>query len=113
MALTQDFDPPPSRAGSGRRTRLVARTRFGPRADCSRPSHAWGAVAERIRERLGAPRLPDPPGGHAPESRKKPAAGWNGCSANARRWGRSTYARSMEAEDVERQIGTIEPRARN
>ena len=67
--------------------------------DATQADHAWGVVAERILERLGAsPALPNPPADLGPEAEEKARRDSTGSRRSARRWGRSISGRSMEAE---------------
>jgi chromosome segregation protein len=72
-------------------------------------SHAWGIVAERILERLGAtPALPDPPADLSQDSedraRKRLERQWK----EREEMGPVNLRAEQEAEAVEQQIGSIE-----
>jgi chromosome segregation protein len=72
-------------------------------------SHAWGTVAERILERLGAnPALPDPPSDLSQESEDKARRRLERQLKEREEMGPVNLRAEQEADDVEKQIGTIE-----
>ena len=72
-------------------------------------SHAWGTVAERILERLGAnPALPDPPFDLSQESEDKARRRLERQLKEREEMGPVNLRAEQEAEDVEKQITTIE-----
>ena len=108
-ALTQASDA--DRAARAAEAALATRREDAVRAEggLQQASHAWGTVAERILERLGAnPALPDPPSDLRRTARTKLAAAWNACSRNARRWGRSTCAPNRKPRTSKSRSATIE-----
>lgn len=62
--------------------------------EAAQAEQAWGVVAERVLERLGAtPALPDPPAdlfaeGDGQPVEDRPAASSSACRRSARRWAR-------------------------
>ena len=90
---------------------LAARREDAVRAEggVQQASHAWGVVAERILERLGAdPSLPDPPADLSPESEEKARRRLERLLKEREEMGPVNLRAEQEAEDVERQISTIE-----
>jgi chromosome segregation protein len=72
-------------------------------------SHAWGTVAERILERLGAnPALPDPPSDLSQDSEDKARRRLERQLKEREEMGPVNLRAEQEADDVEKQIGTIE-----
>ena len=71
-------------------------------------SHAWGTVAERILERLGAaPALPDPPADLSPESEDRARRRLDRQLKEREEMGPVNLRAEQEADEVERQIGLI------
>ncbi len=71
-------------------------------------SHAWGTVAERILERLGAaPALPDPPADLSPESEDRARRRLDRQLKEREEIGPVNLRAEHEADEVERQIGLI------
>jgi chromosome segregation protein len=76
-------------------------------------NHAWGTVAERILERLGAtPALPDPPADLTPDSEDKARKRWERLTREREEMGPVNLRADIEAEEQESAIATIE-RERN
>ncbi len=72
-------------------------------------NHAWGTVAERILERLGAnPALPDPPSDLSQDSEDKARRRLERQLKEREEMGPVNLRAEQEAEDVEKHIGTIE-----
>ncbi len=72
-------------------------------------NHAWGTVMERILERLGAnPNLPDPPGDLSAEAEDKARRRWERQLKEREDMGPVNLRAEQEADDVEKQIATIE-----
>ena len=71
---------------------------------------AWGTVAERILERLGAtPALPEiRPPTFPPTPRTRRAAGTNGCVKEREEMGPVNLRAEIEADEIEQQIATID-----
>jgi chromosome segregation protein len=71
--------------------------------------HAWGTVAERILERLGAsPALPDPPADLSHEVEEKARKRLDRLLKEREEMGPVNLRAEVEAEEVEKQIATIE-----
>ena len=71
--------------------------------------HAWGTVAERILERLGAaPALPDPPAELTPESEDKARRRWERLTHEREDMGPVNLRADIEAEEAETAIATID-----
>jgi chromosome segregation protein len=71
--------------------------------------HAWGTVAERILERLGAtPALPDPPADLSPEVEEKARKRLDRLLKEREEMGPVNLRAEVEAEEIEKQIATIE-----
>ena len=71
--------------------------------------HAWGTVAERILERLGAnPALPDPPADLTADSQDKARKRHERLLREREEMGPVNLRAEVEADEVEKQIGTIE-----
>ena len=108
-ALTQASDA--DRAARAAESALAARREDAVRAEggLQQASHAWGIVAERILERLGAnPALPDPPADLSPDSEDKARRRLERLLKEREEMGPVNLRAEQEAEDVERQITTIE-----
>jgi chromosome segregation protein len=72
-------------------------------------NHAWGTVAERILERLGAtPALPDPPADLTPDSEDKARKRWERLTREREEMGPVNLRADIEAEEQESAIATIE-----
>jgi chromosome segregation protein len=72
-------------------------------------NHAWGTVAERILERLGAtPALPDPPADLNPDSEDKARKRWERLTREREEMGPVNLRADIEAEESEAAIATIE-----
>jgi chromosome segregation protein len=72
-------------------------------------NHAWGTVAERILERLGAtPTLPDPPADLTPDSEDKARKRWERLTREREEMGPVNLRADIEAEEQESAIATIE-----
>jgi chromosome segregation protein len=106
-----------NRASEGDRAARAAEAALGGRREdavraegaAQQASHAWGSVAERILERLGAnPALPDPPSDLSPESEEKARRRLERQLKEREEMGPVNLRAEQEAEDVEKQIGTIE-----
>ncbi len=75
----------------------------------SQADHAWGTVAERILERLGAnPALPDPPVELTPESEEKARRRLERLLKEREEMGPVNLRAEVEAEEIEKQIGAID-----
>jgi chromosome segregation protein len=71
-------------------------------------SQAWGVVAERILERLGAsPALPDPPADLGPETEDKARRRLERLQKEREEMGPVNLRAEVEAEEVEQQIAAI------
>ncbi len=72
-------------------------------------NHAWGTVAERILERLGAsPALPDPPAELTPESEDKARKRWERLTREREEMGPVNLRAEIEAAEAENAIAIIE-----
>jgi chromosome segregation protein len=72
-------------------------------------NHAWGTVAERILERLGAtPALPDPPPDLNAESEDKARKRWERLTREREEMGPVNLRADIEAEEAEAAIATID-----
>jgi chromosome segregation protein len=72
-------------------------------------NHAWGTVAERILERLGAnPALPDPPADMNADSEDKARKRWERLTREREEMGPVNLRADIEAEEQETAIATIE-----
>jgi chromosome segregation protein len=72
-------------------------------------NHAWGTVAERILERLGAnPVLPDPPAELSPEMEDKARKRWEKLIREREEMGPVNLRAELEAGEAEEAIATIE-----
>jgi chromosome segregation protein len=71
-------------------------------------NHAWGSVAERILERLGAtPALPDPPAELNAESEDKARKRWERLTREREEMGPVNLRAEIEAEEADAAIATI------
>ncbi|HQU04547.1 MAG TPA: chromosome segregation protein SMC, partial [Acidocella sp.] len=72
-------------------------------------NHAWGTVAERILERLGAsPALPDPPADITSDSEDKARKRWERLTREREEMGPVNLRADIEAEEAEAAIATID-----
>jgi chromosome segregation protein len=72
-------------------------------------NHAWGVVAERILERLGAnPALPDPPAEIDAETEPKTRKRWERLTREREEMGPVNLRADIEAEEAEAAIATID-----
>jgi chromosome segregation protein len=72
-------------------------------------NHAWGTVAERILERLGAnPSLPDPPAELSADSEDKARKRWERLTREREEMGPVNLRAEIEADEAEAAIATIE-----
>ena len=107
LTLASDAD----RAARAAESALASRREDAVRSEgaAQQASHAWGTVAERILERLGAnPALPDPPSGLSQEAEDKARRRLERQLKEREEMGPVNLRAEQEAEDVEKQIGTIE-----
>jgi chromosome segregation protein len=99
------------RAARAAETTLASRREDAVRAEggLQQAGHAWGTVAERILERLGAnPALPDPPTDLSQDSEDKARRRLERLLKEREEMGPVNLRAEQEADDVEKQIGTIE-----
>ncbi len=99
------------RAARAAETALASRREDAVRAEgtAQQASHAWGTVAERILERLGAtPALPDPPTDVSQEAEDRARKRLERMQKEREEMGPVNLRAEQEAEDIEKQIGTIE-----
>ena len=76
---------------------------------CAQADHAWGVVAERILERLGAsPTLPEPPAELSDEAEEKARRRHERLVKERDEMGPVNLRAEIEAEETEKQIATIE-----
>ena len=107
LALASDTD----RAARAAEHALASRREDAVRAEggLQQASHAWGTVAERILERLGAnPALPEPPFDLSPDAEEKARRRLERQLKEREEMGPVNLRAEQEAEDVEKQISTIE-----
>lgn len=107
--LTRSSDA--DRAARSAEAALASRREDAVRAEgaVQQANHAWGTVAERILERLGAnPVLPDPPSDLSQEAEDKARRRWERQLKEREDMGPVNLRAEQEADDVEKQIGTIE-----
>jgi chromosome segregation protein len=72
-------------------------------------NHAWGTVAERILERLGAnPALPDPPAELSADSEDKARKRWERLTREREEMGPVNLRAEIEADEAEAAIASIE-----
>ena len=72
-------------------------------------NHAWGTVAERILERLGAnPTLPEPPEGLGPEAEDKARKRWERLTREREEMGPVNLRAEIEVGEAEEAIATID-----
>src|SRR5271166_5721008 len=99
------------RAARAAEQALAGRREDAVRAEggAQQASHAWGAVAERILERLGAnPALPDPPAEISQDSEDRTRKKWERLLKEREEMGPVNLRAEQEADDIEKQIATIE-----
>jgi chromosome segregation protein len=99
------------RAARAAEAALAGRREDSVRAEggLQQANHAWGTVAERILERLGAnPALPDPPSDLSQDGEDKARRRLERQLKEREEMGPVNLRAEQEAEDVEKQIGTIE-----
>jgi chromosome segregation protein len=99
------------RAARAAESALANRREDAVRAEgtAQQASHAWGTVAERILERLGAnPTLPDPPTDLSQDTEDKARRRLERQLREREEMGPVNLRAEQEAEDIEKQIGTIE-----
>ena len=109
VAVTQAADA--DRAARAAESVLASRREEAVRAEgiAQQTSHAWGAVAERILERLGTnPALPDPPLDLGQDSEDKARRRLERQLKEREEMGPVNLRAEQEAVDVEKHIGTIE-----
>jgi chromosome segregation protein len=109
VAVTEASDA--DRAARAAESALANRREDAVRAEgvAQQASHAWGAVAERILERLGAsPALPDPPSDLSQDGEDKARRRLERQLKEREEMGPVNLRAEQEAEDVEKHIGTIE-----
>ena len=107
VTLASDVD----RAARTAEATLASRREDSVRADgmAQQGRQAWGVVAERILERLGAsPVLPDPPSDLSQDGEDKARRRLERQLKEREEMGPVNLRAEQEAEDVEAQIGTIE-----
>jgi chromosome segregation protein len=107
VARASDAD----RAARAAEAALASRREDAVRAEgaAQQASHAWGTVAERILERLGAtPALPDPPSDLSQDSEDKARKRLERQLKEREEMGPVNLRAEQEADDIEKQIGTIE-----
>jgi chromosome segregation protein len=100
-----------ARAARAAETALGAarETRAREEGNITAANHAWGTVAERILERLGAtPALPDPPAELNAESEDKARKRWERLTREREEMGPVNLRADIEAEEAEAAIATIE-----
>ena len=108
-ALAQAADA--DRAARAAETALAGWREDAVRAEgaAQQANHAWGTVAERILERLGAnPALPDPPSDLSQDGEDKARKRLERQLKEREEMGPVNLRAEQEAEDVEKQITTIE-----
>ena len=99
------------RAARAAESALASRREDAVRAEgaAQQAGHAWGVVAERILERLGAsPALPDAPEDLSQDSEDKARRRLERLLKEREEMGPVNLRAEQEAEDVEKHIGTIE-----
>ncbi len=99
------------RAARAAEAALSSRREIAVRAEglAEQANHAWGALAERILERLGAnPTLPDPPDDLTPEIEDKARRRHERLVKERDEMGPVNLRAETEAEAIEQQIATID-----
>jgi chromosome segregation protein len=100
-----------ARSARGAETILAAarETRAREEGNIAAANHAWGTVAERILERLGAsPALPDPPAELNADSEDKARKRWERLTREREEMGPVNLRADIEAEEAEQAIATID-----
>ncbi|HEY4041110.1 MAG TPA: AAA family ATPase [Rhodopila sp.] len=111
LAAASDQASDADRAARAAESALAARREDAVRAEgnLQQASHAWGTVAERILERLGAnPALPDPPSDLSMDAEDKARRRLERQLKEREEMGPVNLRAEQEAGDVEKQIGMIE-----
>jgi chromosome segregation protein len=111
LSVAQTQATEADRAARAAEAALSGRREDAVRAEgvAQQASHAWGTVAERILERLGAnPNLPDPPSDLSQDSEDKARRRVERQIKEREEMGPVNLRAEQEAEDVEKQIATIE-----
>ena len=99
------------RAARAAEAALAGRREASVRAEggLQQANHAWGTVAERILERLGAtPNLPDPPADLSQDNEDRARKRLERLLKEREEMGPVNLRAEQEAEEVEKQIATIE-----
>jgi chromosome segregation protein len=99
------------RAARGAEAALAGRREAAIRAEglAEQANHSWGALAERILERLGAnPVLPDPPAGLTAEVEDKARVRLDRLTKERAEMGPVNLRADTEAAEIEQQIATID-----
>jgi chromosome segregation protein len=105
-----------SEAGTADRAARAAETQLATsrervvrlEGEVTQADQAWGVVAERILERLGAnPALPDPPAEHGPEVEEKARRKLERLQREREEMGPVNLRAEVEADEVGKQIDTI------
>jgi chromosome segregation protein len=99
-----------ARAARAAETRLATARENAVRAEgnAAQADHAWGTVAERILERLGAnPALPDPPAEITAETEDKARRKLERLLKEREEMGPVNLRAELEADEVEKTIATI------
>jgi chromosome segregation protein len=111
LSMALDRTAEADRAARAAEAALASRREDAVRAEgtAQQASHAWGTVAERILERLGAnPALPDPPSDLSQDSEEKARRRLERQLKEREEMGPVNLRAEQEADDVEQQITTIE-----
>jgi chromosome segregation protein len=111
LSMALDRTAEADRAARAAEAALAGRREDAVRAEgtAQQASHAWGTVAERILERLGAnPALPDPPSDLSQDSEEKARRRLERQLKEREEMGPVNLRAEQEADDVEQQITTIE-----
>ena len=108
-AVTQATEA--DRGARGAEAALAAAREAAVRAEgaAQQADQAWGTVAERILERLGAnPAMPDPPAELTPDSEEKARKRLERLLKEREEMGPVNLRAEVEAEEIEKQIATLE-----
>jgi chromosome segregation protein len=111
LSVAQNQATEADRAARAAEAALAGRREDAVRAEgaAQQASHAWGTVEERILERLGAnPNLPDPPSDLSQDGEDKARRRVERQIKEREEMGPVNLRAEQEAEDVEKQISTIE-----
>jgi chromosome segregation protein len=111
LHVAQKQDDEAARAARAAETGLSAarEARAREEGNITAANHAWGTVAERILERLGAnPALPDPPAELNAESEDKARKRWERLTREREEMGPVNLRAEIEAGEAEEAIATIE-----